>query len=191
MSIACSVRRGSRARASAPSSACSNGPPPRGRPTASERACRPGGSSPTAVSHSSAAQGMVRQALDVLGQAIRVELFDRSDDAGMERPAALLEQAAVRHVVGQGVLERVLRLREEADCIAAARRPGAGTAAACRSASGVSAMAWSSANGTSLPITAAVWSRRFSSGGRRSMRAASTACTVAGTRMLSTGRISR
>ena len=30
-------------------------------------------------------------------------------------------------------------------------------------------------------MTAAVWSRRFSSGGSRSMRAASTACTVAGT----------
>src|SRR5262245_49154487 len=35
--------------------------------------------------------------------------------------------------------------------------------------------------GTSVPMTAAVWSRCFSSGGKRSMRAASTACTVAGT----------
>ena len=34
-------------------------------------------------------------------------------------------------------------------------------------------------------MTAAVWRRRFSSGGSRSMRAASTACTVAGTCMLS------
>jgi len=33
--------------------------------------------------------------------------------------------------------------------------------------------------GTSLPITAAVCRRRFASGGSRSMRAASTACTVA------------
>ena len=34
------------------------------------------------------------------------------------------------------------------------------------------------------PITAAVCSRRLSSGGSRSMRAASTACTVAGTCMV-------
>ena len=34
---------------------------------------------------------------------------------------------------------------------------------------------------TSVPMTAVVWSRRFSSGGNRSMRAASTAWTVAGT----------
>ena len=45
-------------------------------------------------------------------------------------------------------------------------------------------MARSSASGTSLPITAAIWSSRFSSGGSRSMRAARTAWTVAGTRML-------
>ncbi len=38
--------------------------------------------------------------------------------------------------------------------------------------------------GTSLPMTAAVCSRRFSSPGSRSMRAARTACTVAGTWML-------
>src|SRR5262249_30904592 len=44
----------------------------------------------------------------------------------------------------------------------------------------MSAMACSSGQGTSVPITAAVWSRRLSSGGSRSMRAASTACTVAG-----------
>ena len=35
--------------------------------------------------------------------------------------------------------------------------------------------------GTSVPTTAAVCRSRFSSGGNRSMRAASTACTVAGT----------
>ena len=42
-------------------------------------------------------------------------------------------------------------------------------------------MACSSAKGTSLPMTAAACSRCLSSGGSRSMRAASTACTVAGT----------
>src|SRR5262245_66516317 len=42
-------------------------------------------------------------------------------------------------------------------------------------------MAWSKGMGISVPMTAAVWRRRFSSGGSRSMRAARTACTVAGT----------
>ena len=45
-------------------------------------------------------------------------------------------------------------------------------------------MAWRSARGTSVPMTAAVCRSCFSSGGSRSMRAASTACTVAGTWML-------
>ena len=48
-------------------------------------------------------------------------------------------------------------------------------------------MAWSKGKGTSVPITAAVWSKCFSSGGSRSMRAASTACTVAGTCRLARG----
>ena len=47
-------------------------------------------------------------------------------------------------------------------------------------ASGTSAMAWNTGNGTSVPTTAAVWRSRFSSGGNRSIRAVSTACTVAG-----------
>src|SRR4029450_1336572 len=46
---------------------------------------------------------------------------------------------------------------------------------------GRSAMARSRAKGTSVPMTAAVWSKCLSSGGRGSMRAASTACTVEGT----------
>jgi hypothetical protein len=41
-------------------------------------------------------------------------------------------------------------------------------------------MACSNGQGTSVPITAAVWRRHLSSGGSRSMRADSTACTVAG-----------
>src|SRR5215471_5504020 len=48
-------------------------------------------------------------------------------------------------------------------------------------------MACRRAKGTSVPMTAAVWRRRFSSDGKRSIRAARTACTVAGTWMLSRG----
>jgi hypothetical protein len=46
---------------------------------------------------------------------------------------------------------------------------------------GTSAIASSKACGTSEPITAADWSRSFSSSGSRSMRAASTAWIVGGT----------
>jgi hypothetical protein len=42
-------------------------------------------------------------------------------------------------------------------------------------------MACNSGKETSVPLTAAVQSRRFSSAGSRSMRAAKIACTVAGT----------
>ena len=42
-------------------------------------------------------------------------------------------------------------------------------------------MACNNSKGTSVPITAAVCNRRFSSGGNLSIRAANTACTVAGT----------
>src|SRR5215470_11047973 len=41
-------------------------------------------------------------------------------------------------------------------------------------------MACSRAKGTSFPMTEAAWSRRLSSAGRRSMRAARMACAVAG-----------
>ena len=41
-------------------------------------------------------------------------------------------------------------------------------------------MAWSNGTAISVPMTAAVWRRRFSSGGRRSIRAASTAWIVSG-----------
>ena len=55
------------------------------------------------------------QPLDVLVQAVGVQPLDRLDDPAVQRLAALLEQAAVRDLVGQGVLERVLRLGIEAD----------------------------------------------------------------------------
>src|SRR2546425_8234987 len=53
----------------------------------------------------------------------------------------------------------------------------------------MSAIAWRSTNGTSLPITAADWSTRLSSDGRRSIRAARTVWMVAGTWMPSMGLV--
>ena len=61
-----------------------------------------------------APQGMVRQAFDLLGHPVPSERLQGLDDAGMQRPPPLLEQAAVGHLVGQGVLEGVLALGEEA-----------------------------------------------------------------------------
>ena len=83
--------------------------------------------------------------------------------------------------MGQRVLERVLEVGEEAGLVE--ELGGLEAVEPCGAAPprALSAIAWSSAKGTSLPMTAADWSRRLSSGASRSMRAASTACTVAGT----------
>ena len=59
-------------------------------------------------------QRVVGQPLDVLVQPIAVEPLDRVHDPGVQSASALLEQAAVRHLVGQRMLERVLQIREEA-----------------------------------------------------------------------------
>ena len=60
-----------------------------------------------------APEGMRGQALDLLGQAVRVELFERFDNAGVQQTAALLEETAVGHLVRQGMLEGVFRLGKE------------------------------------------------------------------------------
>jgi hypothetical protein len=56
---------------------------------------------------------VVSQPLDVFGQPIGIEAFDGLDDATVEGAPAVLEQTAVRHVVGEGMLERVLEVRED------------------------------------------------------------------------------
>ena len=127
-----------------------------------------------------APQGMVRQAFDLLGHPVGGERLDGLDQARVQPPPPLQQQAAVGHLVGQGMLEGVFRLREQARLIQKLRRLQVRQAAVQRP-SGTSAMARSSAKGTSVPSTAAVCNSPFSSGAKRSMRAASTAWTVAGT----------
>ena len=61
-----------------------------------------------------APQGMVRQAFDLLGHPVPSERLQGLDDAGMEHPPPLLQQAAIGHLVRQGVLEGVFVLGEEA-----------------------------------------------------------------------------
>ena len=60
-----------------------------------------------------AAGGVVRQALGVLDESIRVQALDRRRDPGVQLAATLGRQALVRHLVRQDVLEGVRMLREE------------------------------------------------------------------------------
>ena len=77
-------------------------------------AARPAGDSLGRLLPHLAPERVVGQPLDVLGQAV----WDgaprsASTIAGVEAPPPILEQAPVGHVVGQGVLEGVLEIREE------------------------------------------------------------------------------
>ena len=56
---------------------------------------------------------MVRQAFDLLGHPVPGERLQGLDDAGMQRAPPLLQEAAIGHLVGEGVLEGVLALGEE------------------------------------------------------------------------------
>ena len=57
---------------------------------------------------------VVGEPLDVLGLAIGVEGLNSHYDPGVEQPAPFVEQAAVGDLMSEGVLERVLQVREEA-----------------------------------------------------------------------------
>src|SRR4030095_12947761 len=56
---------------------------------------------------------VVRQALDVLGQAVAIHRADAVDDSPVKVTATILEEASVGHLVGQRVLERVLEIGKE------------------------------------------------------------------------------
>ena len=56
---------------------------------------------------------MLGEPLDLLVQPIGIEPFEPCDDAGMEGSPPLLEQAAVGHLVSQGMLEGVDTFGEE------------------------------------------------------------------------------
>ena len=51
---------------------------------------------------------MVREPLDLLGQSTGVEPLDGLDDPRMQGAPAVGEQASIRHLVGQRMLEGVL-----------------------------------------------------------------------------------
>ena len=54
----------------------------------------------------------MRQTFDVLVETVAVERLDRPDNPGVEGAPTLLQEAAVGHLVGERVLERVGRIRE-------------------------------------------------------------------------------
>ena len=59
------------------------------------------------------AQGVVGQPLGLLGDALGREPLEGLGDAGVEGALPVVEQPLVRHLVREGVLERVLEVREE------------------------------------------------------------------------------
>jgi hypothetical protein len=65
---------------------------------------------------------VVRQAFDLLGHPVPGERFDGFNDAGMERAPPPLEQTAVGHFMGQGMLEGVFAVRKEPRLVQELRR---------------------------------------------------------------------
>src|SRR5262249_18719570 len=60
-----------------------------------------------------AAESVVSEPLDLLGETITIELLDRIRDPGMQGSSSVVEQTLVCHVVSESVLERVLDFRVE------------------------------------------------------------------------------
>src|SRR4029453_10360346 len=60
---------------------------------------------------------MVGEPLELLGRAVDAEPLHGLDDADVKGTAAILEQAAIGNLVGEGGLEGVLKVREEPDLV--------------------------------------------------------------------------
>ena len=69
-----------------------------------------------------APQGMVRQAFDLLGHPLGRQRLEGLDQARMQHPPPLQQEAAVGHLVRQGMLEGVFLLGEQAGLIQELRR---------------------------------------------------------------------
>ena len=59
-------------------------------------------------------EGMLGQPFRLLGQTVGIEPFAGFDDAGVQGTSPLLQETAVGHLVGEGVLEGVFEFGEEA-----------------------------------------------------------------------------
>jgi hypothetical protein len=69
-----------------------------------------------------ALERVMGEPVDVLAEAISVECLDRPDDPRVQVVPSLVQEAAVRHLVGQRVLEGVLDVGEEASLVEKLRR---------------------------------------------------------------------
>ena len=59
-------------------------------------------------------EGMVREAFNVLINAVGIQPFDGRDNPGMEGTPTLLRQAAISHLLRQRVLEHIFKLWKQA-----------------------------------------------------------------------------
>src|SRR5262245_54298279 len=64
-----------------------------------------------------APQGMLGQPFRLLSETIGIKPFAGLDDTGVQGPPPLLQETAVGHLVGEGVLEGVFQLGEEASFV--------------------------------------------------------------------------
>ena len=69
-----------------------------------------------------ASQGMVRQAFDLLSSPVGRQRLKRLDQARVQHPPPLQQEAAIGHLVGQGMLEGVVRLGKQARLVQELRR---------------------------------------------------------------------
>ena len=65
---------------------------------------------------------MMREHLDDLAQPVGMQPLDRLHDGGVKGAPPILQQAAISHVVGERVLERVLEIGEQTRFVEELRR---------------------------------------------------------------------
>jgi len=136
-------------------------------PNAPTPSYRPADSKSRALSQTSPRKACWASRSSLLGQAVSIEPFNGCDNAAC-RAAPLQQETAVGHLVGEGVLE-VFRARGRGWLHRGFS--GLQVAETRRSSSSTAPDSLQKGEGHLGAITAAVWRRCFSSGGRRSMRA--------------------
>ena len=126
---------------------------------------------------------MVRQPFDLFRHMVGGEPLDGLHDLGMQGAPPLLEEPAVCHLVGEGMLEGVFALGEEARLIEELGSLQVGEAVMQRLL-GQLGNGLQERQGHLSANHGGRLQQTLVFGGNRSIRAASTACTVAGTWMV-------
>ena len=188
ISIACSSVRGCRAGGTSARGPVRTRPRPHDRPSGRRLVARLAQVA-TALSHASPA-GHGGRAARRARRAVGVQALDGLHDPRVERRRRSWSKLPYATSWVSACL-KVYSRSGKSPSRRGTRPPADARALRGASPRAASAIACSRTNGTSLPMTEAVWSSRLSSGGSRSIRAASTACTVAGTWMLRSDRARR